>query len=611
MEFVHTLLPRFDDAWVVQCETIVSDNGGNPPHVTCAPYPPYKTYAYPSVVDDENQAAMGEYLKIRDSDMVSRFAVLRYLRAASLASVPSEGGWAHSADGGIWRVDDDEGDRATEAMRARSQKALTEFTDRLAPESIATAKQAMWEFKQAFLLFRWERLKRLGPRYASLAPLPADELNLLLGRALWLPNGQFCAHLILSLVTGEAEYLPWEAFIDGNPLEISRHASIARAQSHEAANSEDMVLDAIASLRKVRPEIMGAHWGILADCYAMTHEPGACAKIWEDYGVQIVAPVAISTGRSAADILSEPDLQLQIADLWAGAKNSRKEVEILESLRSRHPRLQGVNRRLADCYISAGDLKAATQHIQDEARCDEAFSEDPIVRLLLRECGNAEEADRRFKEAREKYENSPASGGQRSAIRNVLQLSWKPFVGLSPTVQEDWVSGLHWCCGEPPSFNETERAGYAIYRCCLALEVHLREKLFEPIQEAATATEIKQLPKAFGPLRSSLEKRSAVALTVMLDAVASAGPSVPGVIKRLWDLLNKRSSQPYELRSKKYLEIASIRNPNVHESRPMISRLTVEDARRCIELCTEFFSILETPPPPPGPGRQAGTFQRR
>jgi hypothetical protein len=30
MEFIHTLLPRFDDAWIVQCESIVSDNNGNP-----------------------------------------------------------------------------------------------------------------------------------------------------------------------------------------------------------------------------------------------------------------------------------------------------------------------------------------------------------------------------------------------------------------------------------------------------------------------------------------------------------------------------------------------------------------------------------------------------
>jgi hypothetical protein len=140
MEFLQTLLPRFDDAWVTLCETIVSGNGGSPPHITCAPYPPYKTYAYPSVVDDENQAAMGEYLKRRDSDMVSRFAVLRYLQAASQASVPSEGGWAFSADGGSWKVDDDQGDLANEAMRADAQKVLIDFVDQLEPESIAYSK---------------------------------------------------------------------------------------------------------------------------------------------------------------------------------------------------------------------------------------------------------------------------------------------------------------------------------------------------------------------------------------------------------------------------------------------------------------------------------------
>ena len=345
---------------------------------------------------------------------------------------------------------------------------------------------------------------------------------------------------------------------------------------HEAV-TKDVVLEAISSLSKVRPEIMGAHWGILADCYAMTHDPGGCAKIWEDHGVEIVTPLAISTGRSVGDILSEPDLQLQIADLWAAAKNPQKEIETLESLRSRHPRLQGVNRRLADCYISAGDLNAATQRIQNEAGCDEAFSEDPIVRLLLRQCGNAKEADRRLEEARERYENSPASGGQRSVIRNVLQLTWKPFVGLSPAIQEDWVRGLHWCYGEhPPSFDETERAEEAVYRCSRALESHLREKLFEPLREAATATEIKQLPNAFEPLRHFLEKRSAaqvelseqhITLTVMLDAVASAGPSVSGVIKRLWELLNKRSSKPLRVEEQEISEYRS----HPESQRPRIS----------------------------------------
>jgi tetratricopeptide (TPR) repeat protein len=402
---------------------------------------------------------------------------------------------------------------------------------------------------------------------------------------------------------------------------FSVQASLAHAQSHEAAVGEDVILNAIASLRKVRPEVMGAHWGILADCHAMAHEPGACAKIWEDHGVEIVTPLADSLGRSAADILSEPARQLQIADLWAAAELPQKEIETLESLRGSHPRLQGVNRRLADCYMRAGDLGTATQRIQDEACCDEAFRDDPIVRLLLRQCGNAEEADRRLKEAREKYENSVASGGQRNAIRNVLQLTWKPFVGLSPSIQEDWVKGLHWCYGEHPlGFDETERAEEAIYRCTRALESHLREKLFEPLREAATATEIKQLPKAFEPLRSFLEKRSTtqaeasgqhITLTVMLDAVLSAGPSVSGVFKRLWDLLNKRSSKPHALKSKRYLDIAPIRNPNVHESRPVISGITMAQARRCVELCAEFFSVLETPPLPAGPGQPAGVFRQR
>jgi hypothetical protein len=93
----------------------------------------------------------------------------------------------------------------------------------------------------------------------------------------------------------------------------------------------------------------------------------------------------------------------------------------------------------------------------------------------------------------------------------------------------------------------------------------------------------------------------------MLDAVASAGPSVSGVIKRLWDLLSKKSSKPHGLRNRKYLDIPPIRNPNVHESRPGISRLAMGDARHCIDLCTEFLSILETPPLPSGPGHPASS----
>lgn len=176
MEFIHTLLPRFDDAWVAQCEAIVSDNGGNPPHMTCTPYPPYKTYAYPSVVDDENQAAMGECLKGRDSDMVSRFAVLRYLWAASQASVPSDGGRAFSADGGIWEVDDDEGDLATEAMNADGRKVLVDFVDRLAAlrhsptwegGSWRCGKRAFSARRSAFGRAKWtihRRSKQFGAR---------------------------------------------------------------------------------------------------------------------------------------------------------------------------------------------------------------------------------------------------------------------------------------------------------------------------------------------------------------------------------------------------------------------------------------------------------------
>lgn len=613
MEFSQTLMPRFDESWIAQCETVVTNSGGKFPHIIHDPYPGETTYAYPSVVDEENQAAMEAYLRCHHSDMVSRFAVLRYLRAASLASVPSDGGWASTADGGFIKVDDDEGDAANEALWASALKVLADFADRLAPESIATAEQAQWEFKQAFLMFRWERVMRLAHWYARLAGLSTDDLNLLLGRALWLPNSHFWADLVKTWVTSdETEDVLWERFLDGDPLHVSIQAFFTHAESHPAAISEGAVLDAVASFRKVRPEVMGAHWGILADCYAMTHEPGACAELWEEHGVKVLTALADSVGRSAAEILSATEFQLQMADLWATAHRPQKEIEVLESLRTSAPRLQGINRRLADCYIRAGDLNAATERIKDEAHCDKAFSEDPIVRLLLRQCGSAEEADRQLKEAREKYENSSVSGGQRSAIGNVLQLVWKPFAGLSSSVKEDWIKGLHWCYGEhPSSFDETERAEEAVFRCSRALEVHLRETLFEPLRQAVTPTEVQLLHNAFGPLRAFLEKRSTVTLAVMLDAVASAGPTVPGVIKRLWDLLAKKSAKPHEFRGKKYLDITPIRNRDMHESRPTVSLVTMEEARRCIELCTEFLTLLETPPPLLRPGLPPSASQRR
>jgi len=87
-----------------------------------------------------------------------------------------------------------------------------------------------------------------------------------------------------------------------------------------------------------------------------------------------------------------PEYQFEIANLWQQAGHTDKEIEVLEFLRGRFPRLQGVNRRLGDCYALTGDLDAAALRYQDEAYCDEAFKEDKIVRALLWKCGNREES---------------------------------------------------------------------------------------------------------------------------------------------------------------------------------------------------------------------------
>ena len=123
----------------------------------------------------------------------------------------------------------------------------------------------------------------------------------------------------------------------------------------------------------------------------------------------------------------------RIADLWAESARPDKEIEALELLRSSHPRLVGVNRRLAECYLHMDkpDLDVAIRRIEEEAGCDAAFSGDSIVRLLLHQCGRSSEAKRQLDEARVQYESSSMSLGQRTAIHNVLKLSWswRPISG--------------------------------------------------------------------------------------------------------------------------------------------------------------------------------------
>jgi hypothetical protein len=111
---------------------------------------------------------MERHLDEHDSDMASRFAVLRYLWTAEQAA----------------GAPDDEENAAGRRVRADAHQALADFIDRLPPEGIAGPEQLTWEFKQAFILLRWERLKRFGG--SRIAGLSKNRLNLLLGRALWL-----------------------------------------------------------------------------------------------------------------------------------------------------------------------------------------------------------------------------------------------------------------------------------------------------------------------------------------------------------------------------------------------------------------------------------------
>lgn len=600
MEFLQTLLPDFCDLWITQCTDIVEAHNGIPPHIATPVNPGRTTYAYPDTVGGaECQSNMNAYLQVHDSDLASRFVVLRYLWAASVACVPPDSSLRYVdalLDGGA-EAAQDAGD---EELRTIVRSLLIEFVDRLPPKRITSPKQAMWEFKQAVILWRPNRLKSLAQQYRSIADQSADQSNLMLARALWLLSGHLWASFVYEIISGSSD-LPWETFIEnGDPHNLL--FPTLPPHSGPAAPDRDSLVDVIACLQKVTtPKTLGPHWGILADCWLSTGRPDECAKIWEEHGLDILKPAADSNGRRATDILSLPDYQLPIADLWAECGSIDKEVEVLESLRQRRPRLAGVNRRLAERYqnMSPPDLERAAQRIRDEAGCDEAFSQDGIVRLFLDQSERTLEAERQVNEARQTYESSFSSSGQRTAIRNVLGLAWTPLDRLSHDVQEDWITGLWWCYGDHPQIDEVERGEYAVQRCTRAVETHLRETLFEPLREMATESEKKQLPNSDSELRSYLlsdHQNKHIGLGPMLAAIAFSDPSRAGVYKKLWDLLSKRSSKALQLRSERWDEIRLIRNPSSHESRRKISGLSIEAGRHCAKLCHDFLSTLESPP---------------
>jgi len=584
MEYYEKLLlPPFDNSWIAECESAAALPEGVPPNIAC----PVTYCAYPDVLDEQSLAAMSLYLESRRCDLVSRFAVLRYLWAASQASFPNY----------MKQTSDDECDEDSEekAMRSAANKHLTTFLEKLAPEDIATPEHAMWEFKQSFMFLRFDRLKRLGHCRAMLVGRSSEEAALLLGRALWLPNSEQNEALILQFLSGlEVGEWSWERFLGGALRDVSRLATLTLLWQHEAAISPDLAFDAIDSLTRIaktKPEIMGPHWGVLADCQAMVGDAGACAQIWEEHGIEIVKAMAEEEGISPADMLNLPDFQFHVADLWAAAGCPAEEIETLERLKARSSNLQGVNRRLVDLYTKSGDDDAATLCAVAEARCDKIFSEDPIVRLLLKQCGKTEEAEQHLMAAREEYERRPENLLPRTVIRNTLALTWPPFLSLSAKGQEDWVVALHWCCADGIAFSESERTSLSVLCCARAFENHLRETIFEPLRDATSDAEAKQLPDTFERLRSFLDKSRSechLELGPMLHAIARS--HLPTI---LWDFLSKRCSRPKGLCDEKFREIGQIRNPNVHQAAPCL-----EDARRCIKLCAEFLSILEAAPPP-------------
>jgi tetratricopeptide (TPR) repeat protein len=566
------MLPAFDEDWISQSHAIVAARGGILPDLNFCRRE-YVVDADRIVVDEEIEEAITNYVQECGSDLPNRFAALNYLWIARFATSASR----------------EENDSANRDSSREVHRALLRLVDRLDPESVSTPVQAKWEFKQAFILQNWDRLNRLGQRRQKLEGMSSDDLNLLIGRAFWFPNSRHWAR-VLQFVGDSMIAWSWEAILDGDRLTIS-NAAAEPPESHETPN-RDLIVAAIASLRKVSTSNMGPHWGILADCEAMTGSPDQCASIWEEHGAEILHSLAETVGCSGADaLLRLPDYQLRIADLWEEAGRPEKAIEALESLRRTNPRLEGVNRRLAELYIGRKDLDTAVQRFREEADCDKVFRADPIVQSLLWALSGSEARTKSL----EKYQSSPSSIGQRTAIRNVLRLAWRPLDQLSPSVQEDWVTGLWWCHGEHSGeFPETERADEAVLKCARAVETHLRERIFEQLRETAKQTDIHALPKGFQPLQAFLLKKH-IDLGVMLDAIQSAFPNSSGVLKTLWDLLHKRSSSPHSLRDARFDGIRRLRNPGSHDSRWLPS---IPEAMEYLSLCEEFLSILEQPPQP-------------
>jgi len=179
----ETFLPLFNKDWVAQCKAVMKESADRPPNITRYPFSNLgkAIYADPSVLEEESLSEMGRYLKQRSCNMASRFAVLCYLRCVSLANV--------APDLRHWSNDDEEEVPVETGMIAKANQALGEFLELLVPEKVVSPEQALWEFKQAFLLCRTERLMRLGRAYPQIAgTIQANQVQYQLRPPLTVPE---------------------------------------------------------------------------------------------------------------------------------------------------------------------------------------------------------------------------------------------------------------------------------------------------------------------------------------------------------------------------------------------------------------------------------------
>lgn len=306
--------------------------------------------------------------------------------------------------------------RAEESSRDAAKAVLLRFTNQLDASRIRTAPHALWELKQAWLFKDWERLRDTSRRYVQLAGLSSGDLDLLLGRSLWLRQSD--------------HRFEWEKIIEGEPWAISL-AVLFPPEPNSAALDANSIIYAkgcFEEVSKAAPSGLGVHWGVLAHCAAMTGDPGRAASIYEERWKEICQPGLAYIADAQHVPLGErqilpPECQELIADLWESAHQPDKLIDTLASLRRNHPKRQGVNRRLAEIYARQTNYVRAYERLRAEADCDEAFGEDPFISLALQ----SGIAFGELQASRERYENKPAISGNRHHRRSsfvILRWIW-------------------------------------------------------------------------------------------------------------------------------------------------------------------------------------------